>query len=67
MPGFIRCNSRGFGDLLIVSKLDRLGRSAVDLRGIADELQAKGTRLSIGGSIHDPADLTGSCSSGCHR
>lgn len=47
------------GDTLIVAKLDRLGRSAVDLRGIADELEAKGTRLSIGGSIHDPADPTG--------
>ncbi|WP_024793414.1 recombinase family protein [Tomitella biformata] len=47
------------GDTLIVTKLDRLGRSAVDLRGIADELEAKGTRLSIGGSIHDPADPTG--------
>ncbi len=47
------------GDTLIVAKLDRLGRSAVDLRSIADELEAKGTRLSIGGSIHDPKDPTG--------
>lgn len=30
-----------------------------DLRAIADELEAKGTRLSIGGSIHDPADPMG--------
>lgn len=51
-------------DTLIVTKLDRLGRSAVDLRAIADELQAKGTRLSIGGSIHDPADPTGKLSFG---
>ncbi|WP_054717882.1 recombinase family protein [Rhodococcus sp. SMB37] len=47
------------GDTLVVAKLDRLGRSAVDLRAIADELEAKGTRLSIGGSIHDPKDPTG--------
>ncbi|MFZ2175676.1 MAG: recombinase family protein [Rhodococcus sp. (in: high G+C Gram-positive bacteria)] len=47
------------GDTLVVVKLDRLGRSAVDLRAIADELEAKGTRLNIGGSIHDPSDATG--------
>ncbi|MFF3182174.1 recombinase family protein [Rhodococcus pyridinivorans] len=47
------------GDTLVVTKLDRLGRSAVDLRAIADELEAKGTRLSIGGSVHDPTDPTG--------
>lgn len=47
------------GDQLIVAKLDRLGRSAVDLRAISDELERKGTRLNIGGSIHDPADPTG--------
>ncbi|MGW0020962.1 recombinase family protein [Rhodococcus sp. NPDC003382] len=47
------------GDTLVVAKLDRLGRSAVDLRAIADELEAKGTRLNIGGSIHDPTDPTG--------
>lgn len=55
----IRCNSRGLSDALVVTKLDRLGRSAVDLRAIADELEAKGTRLSIGGSVHDPTDPTG--------
>jgi len=46
------------GDTLVVTKLDRLGRSAVDLRNIADELEAKGTRLSIGGSVHDLTDPT---------
>ncbi|WP_139277831.1 recombinase family protein [Rhodococcus marinonascens] len=47
------------GDILLVSKLDRLGRSAVDLHTIAAELEKKGTRLSINGAIHDPADPTG--------
>ncbi|NKR28883.1 recombinase family protein [Rhodococcus hoagii] len=47
------------GDVLVVTKLDRLGRSMGDLRAIADELESKGTRLSIGGSIHDPTDLMG--------
>ncbi len=47
------------GGTLVVAKLDRLGRSAVDLRAIADELEAKGTRLNIGGSVHDPTDPTG--------
>ncbi|MGY5036022.1 recombinase family protein, partial [Streptomyces sp. 900116325] len=47
------------GDTLVVAKLDRLGRSMVDLRAIADELESKGTRLSIGGSIHDPTDPMG--------
>ncbi|MDG3014517.1 recombinase family protein [Speluncibacter jeojiensis] len=30
----------------------------IDLRATADELEAKGTRLSIGGLIHDPTDPT---------
>jgi len=37
-----------------VTKLDRLGRSAVDLHTIARELEQKQTRISIGGAIHDP-------------
>lgn len=47
------------GDQLIVAKLDRLGRSAVDLRAIADELEEKKVLLNIGGSIHDPTSPTG--------
>ena len=44
------------GDTLIVPKLDRLARSVPDARAIADELTAKGVRLAIGHSVHDPAD-----------
>ncbi len=47
------------GDTLVVTKLDRLARSARDARDIADELAAKGARLSFNGSTHDPADPMG--------
>ncbi len=47
------------GDTLIVSKLDRLARSVPDARDIVDELTARGIRLNLGGSIHDPADPVG--------
>lgn len=45
--------------MLVVTKLDRLGRSITDLRDIADELQRLGASLSIGGQIHDPTTPTG--------
>jgi putative DNA-invertase from lambdoid prophage Rac len=44
------------GDVLIVTKLDRLGRNAIDVRGTVDRLEAAGVRvhcLALGG-----ADLT---------
>jgi len=41
------------GDTLVVPKLDRLARSVPDAR---DTLVARGVRLSLGGSIYDPAD-----------
>ncbi len=44
------------GDTLVVPKLDRLARSIVDAHTIASELEAKGVRLSLGGTIHDPSD-----------
>ncbi len=44
------------GDTLVVSKLDRLARSVPDARDIIDDLTARGVRLNIGGSLHDPAD-----------
>ncbi len=42
-----------------MTKLDRLARSVPDARNIVDELTASGVRLSIGGSVHDPADPIG--------
>ncbi len=42
-----------------MTKLDRLARSVPDARNIVDELTAGGVRLSIGGSVHDPADPIG--------
>lgn len=47
------------GDTFVVSKLDRLARSLPDARDIADELAAKGVRLSLGGSLYDPTDPVG--------
>lgn len=44
------------GDTLVVPKLDRLARSVPDAREIGDTLVARGVRLSLGGSIYDPAD-----------
>ena len=44
------------GDTLVVPKLDRLARSVPDARDIGDTLIARGVRLSLGGSIYDPAD-----------
>ena len=42
-----------------MTKLDRLARSVPDARDIADELTARGVRLNIGGSVHDPTDPIG--------
>ncbi|UWD82790.1 recombinase family protein [Curtobacterium flaccumfaciens] len=47
------------GDTLVVTKLDRLARSLRDATAIADELTAKGVRLSIAGSVYDPTDPVG--------
>lgn len=47
------------GDTLVVTKLDRLARSVPDARDIVDELTARGVRLNIGGSVHDPTDPIG--------
>ena len=49
----------GFGDTLVVTKLDRLARSLPDARAIAEELTARGVRLSVGGSVYDPHDAVG--------
>lgn len=47
------------GDTFVVPKLDRLARSVPDARAIADELEQRGVKLSLGGSVHDPADPMG--------
>jgi DNA invertase Pin-like site-specific DNA recombinase len=47
------------GDTLVVPKLDRLARSVPDARAIGDSLAARGVRLSLGGSVYDPADPMG--------
>ncbi|GHE75240.1 invertase [Camelimonas fluminis] len=47
------------GDTLVVPKLDRLARSVPDARAIGDDLSARGVRLQIGSSVHDPSDPMG--------
>jgi DNA invertase Pin-like site-specific DNA recombinase len=47
------------GDTLVVPKLDRLARSVPDARAICDSLTARGVKLQIGASVHDPADPMG--------
>ena len=47
------------GDTFIVPKLDRLARSVPDARAIADQLEAKGVRLTLGISVYDPLDPMG--------
>jgi len=47
------------GDMLVVTKLDRLARSVPDARNIVEELTARGVQLNIAGSVHDPNDPVG--------
>lgn len=47
------------GDTFVVPKLDRLARSVPDARAIADQLEAKGVKLALGASVHDPTDPMG--------
>lgn len=42
------------GDTLVVTKLDRLGRSLRDLSNIAQELQDAGVLLRIGNDVYNP-------------
>lgn len=46
------------GDTLVVTKLDRLARSVRDAADTAAEVESRGAKLSLGGSVHDP-DPTG--------
>lgn len=52
-PGFARLADRlESGDVLVVSKLDRLGRNAMDVRATVDRLASEGVRvhcLALGG------------------
>jgi DNA invertase Pin-like site-specific DNA recombinase len=47
------------GDTLVVPKLDRLARSVPDARQIGDSLVYRGVKLSLGGTLYDPADPMG--------
>jgi hypothetical protein len=47
------------GDTLVVPKLDRLARSVPDARAIGDSLVARDVKLSLGGTIYDPAGPMG--------
>jgi DNA invertase Pin-like site-specific DNA recombinase len=47
------------GDVLVVTKLDRLARSLPDARNILGELTDRGVALDLGGARHDPADPVG--------
>ena len=47
------------GDVLVVTKLDRLARSLPDARDIVADLTAREVTLSLGGSVHDPTDPVG--------
>ncbi len=47
------------GDVLVVTKLDRLARSVPDARAIADDLTHREVKLNIGGSVYDPTDPIG--------
>jgi len=47
------------GDTLVITKLDRLARSLPDARDIVEELTARGVKLNLGGSVHDPTDPVG--------
>ncbi|AMW35764.1 recombinase family protein [Haematospirillum jordaniae] len=47
------------GDTLVITKLDRLARSVLDAREIADTLTERKVRLALGASIYDPTDPMG--------
>lgn len=47
------------GDVLVVTKLDRLGRSISDVSAIAARLTEQGIRLQMGSSVYSPDDAMG--------
>ena len=44
------------GDTLVVTKLDRLARSVLDARDIADQLLKRGVGLALATPVYDPTD-----------
>src|ERR1700719_2884981 len=55
-PGLDQALAAVPGASLVVPKLARLARSAPAARHIGDSLVARGIKLSLGGTIYDPAD-----------
>jgi len=53
------------GDVLVVTKLDRLGRSARDLHDIAAELAGKGSSSASVGACTTRGTRSAKCFSGC--
>ncbi|MDN5746187.1 MAG: recombinase family protein [Nocardioidaceae bacterium] len=47
------------GDVLVVTKLDRLARSVPDARDLVGQVYDKGAALQLGPSLHDPNDPIG--------
>ncbi len=47
------------GEILVVPKFDRLARSIIDARAIADELEKRGVSLALGKEVYDPNDSVG--------
>ena len=47
------------GDILVVPKLDRPGRSVLDARTIADQLRERGVTLALGRALYAPGDPMG--------
>ena len=47
------------GDVLVVTKLDRLARSVPDARDLVGQVYDKGAALQLGPSLHDPEDPVG--------
>lgn len=47
------------GDVLVVTKLDRLARSVPDARDLVGQVYGKGAALQLGPSLHDPEDPVG--------
>jgi hypothetical protein len=58
-PSWSACSANYAGALVIVTKLDRLGRSMRDLLGIVDRIEAAEASLQIRGMSPDTGTPTG--------